>query len=308
MLVWACEGITDAAAAVLTTAGHKVTRDLEWYPHWAGEIQTKFALWTRLSPKWGPYHPAVVAWKPEIVATPCTDSSHCDEARKKGVRVLSLRDCGDLSSIRATVEHTVGLILSLTRRIPAAAESVRRGEWDRMQFRGADLSGKVAFIVGYGRVGHAVGEILWGFGVDVMPYDPKLNQARSTVLSLLPQADLITVHASLNETSRNMFGPAEFAAMKPGAYFVNTARGAIVDEWALLDSLKSGHLAGAALDVLQNEPPNEFGPNPLVTFARENPTRLIITPHLGGCSVESMEKAECLLARKLVEVLADGGQ
>lgn len=298
MLVWAYEGITDAAAAVLSAAGHYVYTHRTWYP-WIEDHRIPFALWTRLSPFWGPWHPDVVAWKPVLVATPCTDSSHCDFTRKKGVKVLSLRDCGDLSGIRATVEHTIVSILSLTRRIPSAVESVRRGEWDRMRWQGTDLAGKSALVIGWGRIGKAVGETLETIGMDVHLYEKWMHY--EALKLKLRQADLVTVHADLNETSRGMFGRVEFAAMKPGALFINTARGAIVDEAALLDALESGHLGGAALDVLIDEPPKPD--NPLLRFARENPERLIVTPHLGGCTRESMERAEVLLAKRLVEEL-----
>lgn len=282
MRITVLDGIGPAAKRVLQEAGHTF-----------GSLGKVY--WTRLTP----VDTSFLAGT--IVATPCTGTDHV-----RAARVLCLRDCSPegLRSIRATVEHTIGMILSLTRKLPSAVESVRRGEWDRMRYQGTDLAGKTALVVGMGRIGSAVINVLQSLAMDVIDCD---RYQHPHLLEQLAVADLVTVHVDLNPSSRGMFGPAEFAAMKPGAFFCNTSRGAVVDEWALLDALKSGHLAGAALDVLQNEPPDEFGPNPLIEFAREQPERLVITPHLAGCSRESLEKAECLLARKLVEVLKDGG-
>jgi D-3-phosphoglycerate dehydrogenase / 2-oxoglutarate reductase len=295
VLVWAPDWMSEAADRILFDAGHYVLNHHECRPK-------PQAIWTRCMDATGELLLSSVECN--LIACPATGTDHLDWARARGARVLSLRDCGDLSSIRATVEHTIGLILSLTRRIPSAVESVRRGEWDRMRFQGTDLADKTVAVIGVGRIGKQVSDILQhGFGMGPLWFDPAWNVQQS-LPEFLSIADLVTVHVSLNESSRGMFGPAEFAAMKPGAYFVNTSRGAVVDEAALLDALKSGHLSGAALDVLCDEPPKPD--NPLVEFAREQPERLILTPHLGGCTVESMERAEVLLARKLVEVL-DGG-
>lgn len=244
--------------------------------------------------------------KVDLVCTPCTGTDHLDEVRGLGIPTLSLRDCGDLSGIRATVEHTIGLILALTRKIPAAAEHTRAGGWDRYRWTGNELAGKRTLIVGgMGRIGYRIAMIL----EDGMDMDCELSDTNTrypgNLMEQLPLADLVTVHVPLNDSTRGMFGPKQFAAMKPGAWFVNTSRGAVVDEGALFEALVTGHLAGAALDVLCEEPPPTWSPGYfLMKYAADNPDRLIITPHLGGCTVESMEQAECLLARRLVEELS----
>jgi D-3-phosphoglycerate dehydrogenase len=121
---------------------------------------------------------------------------------------------------------------------------------------------------------------------------------------LLSQADIVTLHTALDETTRASFGAAEFALMKTGAWFVNTARGELIDETALLASLQSGRLAGAALDVLADETSTGMGWHPLVAYARTH-SNLLITPHIGGCTAESMARTECFLAERLSSVLAD---
>lgn len=301
MLVWAPDGISEAADRILIDAGHYVVSD-------SACKSRPQAIWTRRLDccsggsggcEMGVY---LAGHECKLIACPATGTEHLDAARAAGKRVLSLRDCGDLSEIRATVEFTIGAILSLTRRIPSAVESVRAGEWDRMKWQGTDLAGKTAMVVGaHGRIGNGVASILGtGFHMGVM-----LNERDPPDMLLrgLAYADLVTVHCDLNPTSRGMFGPAEFAAMKRGAYFVNTARGAIVDEAALLAALESGHLAGAALDVFCTEPlPAD---SPLLAFAREQPHRLLLTPHLAGNSVESLERAEVLLAKRLSQELAN---
>lgn len=272
MRITVLDGISPAAKAILQEAGHTFGS--------MGKV-----YWTRLTPIDASFLAGT------IVATPCTGTDHV-----KAHRVLCLRDCGSLDGIRATVEMAVGLILSLTRRIPSAVESVRCGEWDRMWFQGTDLAGKTALVVGWGRIGKSVDAILTALGMRVLACNTTPDAAHFS------EADLVTVHCDLNPTSRGMFGEREFQSMKPGAFFINTSRGAVVDEAALLDALKSGHLAGAALDVLCDEPPR--ADNPLLAFARENPEKLLISPHLAGCSKESLELAECLLATRLVQELA----
>lgn len=276
MRITVMDGMSAEAVRILMEAGHE---PLPWT-----DFKQASVWWTRLS--------KVETTRPgDIVATPCTGTDHV-----KAPRVLCLRDCGDISQLRGTVEHTIGLILALTRRIPSAVESVRRGEWDRMRFQGTDLDGKTALVVGYGRIGSAVDAILQLLGLHTFIWERLYSMP-----GFLGAADLITVHVSLNETSRGMFGREQFAAMKPGALFINTSRGAVVDEAALLEALESGHLGGAALDVLCEEPPKPD--NPLLEFARREPERLLISPHLGGCTRESLEKAEVLLAKRLVQEL-----
>ena len=239
-----------------------------------------------------------------VVVTATTGLNHIDleEAGRRRVRVLSL--CGEtdfLREIRATAEHTVGLLLALLRQTPAAVEHVREGGWNRDLFRGREVAGKKIGVIGYGRLGRMVGEYLRALGAAVVAADPGVEGTLS-LEELLRVADVVSLHASLTAETRGFFGRREFAAMKLGAWFLNTARGELVDEAALLEALESGRLAGAALDVLAGEDAGGMGQHPLVRYAREH-RNLLITPHLGGCTTESMEKTERFLAEKLVALL-----
>lgn len=258
-----------------------------------GSIPTRFpdafqpeVIWIRLRVR---IDATVLDAAPNLrcIVTPTTGLTHLDlaECERRGIAVLSLKgETEFLQGIPATAEHTIGLILALIRKIPAACEHVRQGGWDRYQFQGRDLKGMLRYIVtGQGRVGKQVAKLCDAFGM-------------KAVLKLA-DADVASIHVDLNDTTRGMCDASFFSRMKSGAYFINTSRGEVVNEPALLDALESGQLAGAALDVLCNEPEPR---GPLIDYARENPTRLIITPHLGGYTKESLERCECFMADKLL--------
>lgn len=257
------------------------------------------------------------------IVTPTTGLNHVDTeaAARRGVEVLSLRGRADaLRDVRATAEHTVGLMLSLLRHVPEAAAHVNAGGWDRDRFRGRELHGATVGLVGFGRLGRIVARILLAFDAVVLAHDPDVSPyepyvAGLPVVPLVPldellrRSDVVSVHAALagglpaRGAPPGLIGARELGLMKDGAYLVNTARGELVDEHALLLALASGRLAGAALDVLSNETAEGMGQSPLVAWARTHP-QLLITPHLGGCTRESMEKTEVLMAEALVAHLA----
>jgi len=262
-------------------------------------------LWVRLRHR---IDAEVMAAAPQlkVIATPTTGLNHIDleAAESLGVSVLSLRgETEFLKEIRATAELTVGLMLALLRHIPAAVNDVDGGGWDRDSFKGRDLHGKTVGIVGYGRLGKMVARLLKPFGVRLLATDrhPEAGAGDADCLplpQLLREAEIVTLHVNLCPETTGFFGAEQFARMKKGAWFVNTSRGELVDETALLDALRSGQLAGAALDVLRNETSAGMGNHPLVAHAREH-GNVIITPHMGGCTKESMEKTELFLADKL---------
>lgn len=231
------------------------------------------------------------------LVTATTGTDHIlPEAMAAGLAVLSLRGRLEfLDTIHATAEHTLALLLALARRIPWAHGAVLSGRWDRDAFRGVELKGRTAGIIGCGRLGRRVAEYLLALGMHVVGYDPYVN---STVgidmirdpLMLLRQCDVVTVHVALTESTCGLVGREWFAAMKPGALFINTSRGTMVDELSLLECLQSGRLAGAAVDVLSGEPAVGIG-HPLIRYATQR-DNLIITPHIGGAVEGVMARCE----------------
>lgn len=250
----------------------------------------------------------------KFIATPTTGLTHIDlsTALEKGIEVVSLKgETEFLREIRATAEHTIALLLGLIRNLNAAAEHVKDGGWNRELFRGSELHNKTAGIVGYGRLGRIVAEYLAAFGVEVLVYDPVHlndqieNGVRLVDLEyLLANSDIVSLHVNLTPENEKFFGIYHFNLIKEGAIFVNTSRGELIDEDALLNALVSGKLAGAALDVLTEENSIGMDSNKLVEYAKKN-SSLLITPHIGGCTLESMHKTEEFLARKLIARLKE---
>jgi D-3-phosphoglycerate dehydrogenase len=245
----------------------------------------------------------------KAIVTNTTGLTHIDvdAARRRGIHVISLRgEVAFLKTVRATAELTLGLVLALVRRLPAAAAHVRDGGWDRYGFKGHDLYEKTAGIVGLGRLGRIVATYFQALGMSVLATTPENESAAGVPLvsldELLARADLVSVHVDLNPGTRALFGPREYATMKPGAWFVNTSRGEVVDEKALLVALEGGALQGAALDVLAGEPTSITPSHPLVRYAATH-DNLIITPHIGGYTFESLDRTECHLAGALLQFL-----
>ena len=241
------------------------------------------------------------------IVSPTTGLNHIDlkAAEKRGIRILSLRGQTDfLKEIRATAELSIGLMLALLRRIPAAAWDVREGGWNRDRFQGRELHGQDVGLVGLGRLGHLVAGYLLAFGSRVRACDSRPEVfdlpgvERVSLEELLATSRLVSLHASYAPRNERFFDAACFERMPRGSWFVNTARGELVDETALLAALKSGHLAGAAVDVLAAESSLNLSEHPLVAFARAD-DRLILTPHIGGCTRESMEQTEWFMAQQL---------
>ena len=245
-----------------------------------------------------------------LIATPTTGLNHVDlaEAAKRGIRIVSLKgETEFLRNVPATAEHTLALILALVRHVPAAFDDVQKGGWERDLFLGSELYGKTAGVIGYGRIGRIVARYLLTFGVRVLATD-SADLAGEPGVTLVPmndllaQSDIVTLHASLTDQTHGLIGRSEFARMKPGAWFVNTARGELVDEAALLEALRSRRIAGAALDVLCDEHSGGIRSNGLIDYAKRS-HNLIITPHIGGCTAESMEKTEIFLAGRVATAM-----
>jgi len=249
----------------------------------------------------------------KIIATPTTGLDHIDidYAATKGIQIISLKgDIEFLAGIPATAEQTWGLILSLTRRIPWAYDSVKQNKWDRDSFIGNDLCGKNLGILGLGRIGSQVANYGKAFQMNVFAFDindavtpAKWVNKTNTMNELLTISDILTVHVPLNDYTYHLLGENELKSLKKGAFLVNSSRGAVIDSDALLYLLKNDLVAGAALDVLENElDDNSIKENDLVGYAR-NTGNLIITPHIGGATRESMHMTEYYIAEKVRNVV-----
>jgi D-3-phosphoglycerate dehydrogenase / 2-oxoglutarate reductase len=313
ILVAEAERFSPQAVARLEQVGRVELADLD-RPGLLAGVADADVLWVRLRHR---IDEEVLAAAPGLraVVTPTTGLDHLDleAAERHGVRVLALRGEVDfLREIRATAELTIALMLSLLRHVPEAAEHVRAGGWDRDRFRGRELHEKTVGVVGLGRLGTIVASYLRAVGAEVIAADPHRAPAEAPdgvelceLGDLLARADLVTLHASLSEATRGLLGAAELDRMRDGAWLVNTARGELIDEDAMLDALRTGRLAGAALDVLRDERPAGMADHPLVRHAREH-RNLLITPHIGGATSESMAKTERFLADRLAAILEDG--
>ena len=241
-----------------------------------------------------------------FIATPVTGLDRIDLAacERLGVQVLALKgETEFLRTVRATAEMTMALLLALLRQLPSAVEDTLEGRWDRDRFRGREIFGKTAGIVGMGRLGSIVAEYLRAMGMNVVGVDPRDDfphalAERVTLHELLERSDVISLHVPYEPATRHLLGADAFTRAKEGAVLVNTSRGGVVDEAAMVAALESGRLAGAAVDVLDGEP-DISAEHPVLRAARRLPN-LLVTPHLGGNTFESFEKTELFLAKKLV--------
>lgn len=237
-----------------------------------------------------------------VTATTGTDHIDLDACRKSGVSVLSLRGkTAFLRKLPNTAEHAFALLLSLYRRLPEASASVAKGKWEQAPFRGRTLAGKRYGIVGYGRLGSIAARIARGFGMEVSAYDPGVKKMPSWVhrkkdlLSLARESDVLALFASLEAENHGMIGKETFQALPRGAVLVNVARGALVDERALLQALKTRKLAGAALDVLDLEPPARGTSLAIKRLSSRGDGRVVLTPHIGGQTEEAVREADAFI-------------
>ncbi|MBU4465480.1 MAG: phosphoglycerate dehydrogenase [Actinobacteria bacterium] len=227
------------------------------------------------------------------------DNVDIKAATAAGVMVVN----APTSNIISAAELTIGHILSLARRIPAAHASLAQGEWKRSSFTGTELFEKTVGIVGLGRIGALIAERLRAFGVRVIGYDPYITPARAQQLQVEPlsldevlrQSDFVTVHMPKTPETTGMIGTEQLAAMKPTAFVINVARGGLIDEDALYTALTTGEIAGAGLDVFSSEPPKADSP------ARRllDLPNVVVTPHLGASTEEAQEKAGVSVARSV---------
>ncbi|MBW1781636.1 MAG: hydroxyacid dehydrogenase, partial [Deltaproteobacteria bacterium] len=241
----------------------------------------------------------------QVIGSPTTGLFHIDTeyASKRNIRVCSLHDQqAFLKGITATAELTWGLILEVTRRIGAAHDAVCSGQWAGKRF-GAQtpkmLSNMSLGVLGLGRLGEWVARYARAFNMRVCYYDPHVTDERfircKSPLDLAASSEILSIHVHLSPETRHMVDDAFLKAMPHGAYVVNTSRGGVADEEALLRALMNGHLGGAALDMLENEHLPGFREGlkdrPLVRYAQTH-DNLILTPKMGGCTVDAWETTE----------------
>ncbi len=206
----------------------------------------------------------------------------------------------------AAAEMAIALMFALARKVPQAAESMRQGIWEKKKFMGVEIAGKTLGVIGLGNIGRQAAERGVGLKMSVIGYDPIVKSETglpagvklASLDDVITKSDFITLHVPLTPDTKDLFNAATFARMKKGSYLINCARGGIVNESDVLEALKSGQLAGVALDVFGKEPPE---PSPL--FAHEN---LIASPHLGASTREAQEKVAIELAEVFVGYLKDG--
>ena len=232
-----------------------------------------------------------------LVAATGTNNVDLEAARAQGIIVANCQGYGTPS----VAQHTLGLLLALATRLVDYNKAVADGQWQQskqfclLDFPIVELEGKTLGLFGHGELGSAVAKLAEAFGMRVLIGQIPGRPARAGRLALdelLPQVDALTFHCPLTEHTRNFIGARELALLKPGAFVVNTARGGMIDEQALADALRSGHLGGAATDVLSVEPPRDG--NPLL--AADIP-RLIITPHSAWGSREARQRIVGQLAQ-----------
>ena len=205
-----------------------------------------------------------------------------------------------------TAEHAIAMMFALARQIPEASTSTKAGKWEKNRFMGVELTGKTLGLVGCGNIGSIVADRAIGLRMRVIAYDPYLTEKRALDIGvekvelddLLARAEIITLHTPLTESTRNVLSREALAKTRKGVRIINCARGGLIDETALADAIKSGHVAGAALDVFETEPAIE---SPL--FGLEN---VVCTPHLGAATAEAQENVALQVAEQMSDFLTSG--
>jgi D-3-phosphoglycerate dehydrogenase len=227
------------------------------------------------------------------------DNVDVEAATERGIMVVNAPESTSIT----VAEHTMGLILSLARKISIADKSVKQGKWEKSSFMGMELNGKTLGIVGMGRIGSQVASRCKAFGMDLIVYDPYLPADVASEIgvevvdlpNLLKNADVITIHVPLTPETKHSISKKEMEIMKDTAFIVNCARGGIINEEDLYHALKDGKIGGAALDVFEIEPPTD---NPLLKL--EN---VVFTPHIGASTREAQRDAAIIVAKEIKEVL-----
>lgn len=231
------------------------------------------------------------------------DNVDIPAASAKGIVVMNTPFGNSIT----TAEHAIAMMFAVARQIPAADASTQAGKWEKSRFMGVEITGKTLGLIGCGNIGSVVASRAIGLKMKVVAFDPFLSEERAkelgvkkaeTVEDMLACADFVTLHIPKNEKTANILSAERIAKMKKGARIINCARGGLVDEAALAEAIKSGHIAGAAFDVFEVEPAKE---NPL--FGLEN---VVCTPHLGASTNEAQENVALQVAEQISDYLVNG--
>jgi len=227
------------------------------------------------------------------------DNIDVPEATKRKIPVVNAPGGATVSVAELTFAH----MLSLARNLSKSDKTMKNGEWEKKTLKGTELCDKTLGLIGSGRIGTEVGKMAIAFGMKVIVYDPYLSKETAEeqgfeladLDSLLKNSDFISIHTPLTDETKKMIDEKEFKKMKNTAFIVNCARGGIIDENALYNSLKEGKIRGAALDVYENEPPKN---SPLLTL-----DNIVFTPHIGASTKEAQIRAGTITAEQVLKVL-----
>jgi len=230
------------------------------------------------------------------------DNVDIPQASKKGIIVMNTPFGNSIT----TAEHAIAMMFAVARQIPEANASTHAGKWEKSRFMGVELTGKTLGVIGAGNIGSIVCNRALGLKMKVVAYDPFLSEERAKQIGvtkveldeLLSRADFITLHVPFTEKTANILSAENLAKTKQGVRIVNCARGGLVDEAALADLIKSGHVAGAAFDVFKEEPATD---NPLF-----NLPNVVVTPHLGAATTEAQENVALQVAEQMSDYLLSG--
>lgn len=245
-----------------------------------------------------------------VISCATTGSDHIarGELAARGIVVHTLREHPEvLQNLTPAAELSWALLMACARRLPAAVAHVKSGGWVREEFPGIMLRGRTLGLVGCGRIGGWMARYAAAFGMEVMGYDPHLASfpqgiRPASLADVFRQADFISIHVHLTPETTGLVSAALLDTTRPGVVLINTSRGQVIDEDALLRGLMSGHIGAAGLDVLAREP--DIAADPLVSYAREH-DNLLITPHCGGFSPDAVRLVCAHAARKIKGVLSD---
>jgi|SaaInlStandDraft_4_1057021.scaffolds.fasta_scaffold18361_2 D-3-phosphoglycerate dehydrogenase / 2-oxoglutarate reductase len=244
--------------------------------------------------------------KIKSIISPTTGLDHIDLVAVKCNKVKVYHLKGQkrfLKGVSGTAELTIGLMLSLLRKIPQSFESVKKCEWETGPFRGNEVSEKKIGIIGCGRLGSKVSRVAVALGMNVFSYDPYISRFPTSVTQvnsladLLSMVDILTVHIPLLPKTRHLISKKEIDQMKDGVVIINTSRGSIISTQALLYGLEKGKIKSAAIDVMEDEHCIKKIGHVLIDYANKH-DNLLITPHIGGATYESVEKTDFFILKK----------